>query len=453
MNIYKAKAILFVLTFLSFSALSKEGTLYVNNLIGNDKFNGLSQSVNGDTGPLKSIQKALDLVKSSGRIEIINTGTPYLAGNKVKTGGTYDAPLIIEGNGSEINGLGIINPKEWKLIDNRIYSRSFWPMSNSLKSNKNYDYWIGIPTVWWINGKPGINCKTKTELENTPEGFWWNKAEKTVWFHLPENKTFESMEIKMPQSGISAGTGLNIGGTIKNVIIQNLRSRYSFNDGFSAHGEVENITFRNCISTDNCGQGFSMHGNTKVLIEDSYAARNASSGTCDVNNCEVTYKRCVFRDNSFETGIYTTETVKAVYEDCIISNNHPFEQIWQRGQSTMLLKNCIITGFDQSKSLAMIDKGAIKFENCTLINGASVGRSKNKDNTLTLNNCLLINLNAISPTTHYTISNSETDNKILVNSDGLKQVQLNSRKTTFPTIKNKGAKLPLSVLKMYEMNY
>src|SRR5690606_7096031 len=227
-----------------------------------------------------------------------------------------------------------------------------------------------------------------------------------VWFHLPKNKTFESVEIKMPVQ-LGMGTGINVNGKISNIIIQNLKVRYAFNDGSSAHGDVENIVFRNCISTDNCGQGFSMHGNAKILVEDSYASRNASSGTCDVNNCEVTYRRCVFKDNSFEAGIYTTETVKAIYEDCIISNNQPFEQIWQRGQSSMLLKNCVIVGFNDSKALATIDRGLVKFDNCTLVKGLNVATSRSNNNSLIINNSLLVDINEIySQQSAFTIDNS-----------------------------------------------
>lgn len=436
---------------------SAENTIYVNNLIGNDEFNGSSKTVIGNNGPLKSIQKAFDIVKTSGRIEIINTGTPYLAGNKLsKAGGTQESPLIIEGNGSEINGLGIIDSKEWKQVEKNIYTTPFWPMSNQLRSNKNYNFWIETPKVWWIHNKPAVNCKSKAELEATPGGFWWNKAQQTVWFHLPKGKSLESLEIKMPLDiGFGKGTGININGKIKNVIIQNLKVKHSYNDGFSAHGDVENIIFKNCISTDNCGQGFSMHGNSKILITDSYASRNASSGSCDVNNCEVTYRRCVFKNNSFEAGIYTTETVKATYEDCIISNNQPFEQIWQRGLSIMTLKNCVIEGFDLSKPIATIDKGSLIFDNCTLINGSSIGTSKNTGPSLSIRNCLIVDIPAISnQKLSSAINNSETNIKNFTSGGNeIKYIQIKQRNKSFPTSKKTGAKLPASVIKMYNMNY
>jgi hypothetical protein len=431
-------------------------TIYVNNLIGNDEFSGLSKTVNGNTGPVKSIQKAFDIVKTSGKIEIINTGIPYLTGNRISKGGTPEAPLIIEGNGSEINGLGMVDIQEWKLVEKRIYSRPFWPMSNQLRSNKDYNFWIETPKVWWVNNKPGINCKSKTELEATPGGFWWNKAQQSVWFHLPKGTSFESLEIKMPlDRGFGKGTGININGKIKNVIIQNLKVKYAYNDGFSAHGDIENVTFRNCISTDNCGQGFSMHGNTKILVTDSYASRNASSGSCDVNNCEVTYRRCVFRNNSFEAGVYTTETVKATYEDCIISNNQPFEQIWQRGLSMMSFKNSIIEGFDSSKPIATIDKGSLTFDNCTLINGTSVGTGKSHTPSLFINNCLLIDIKDIShQKASFTIHNSETNTRSFINDNNdIKYIEVKQKNKSFPTSKKTGAKLPASVIKMYHMDY
>ena len=239
--------------------------IYVNNKIGDDSFNGKSSTKLGASGPVKTIQKALDIVAVSGTVEIINTGVPYVSGNRVKKGGTPGFPLTIEGNGAVISGLGEVSATEWTLVEENIFSRPFWPMSNQLKTNKDYNYWIGIPQIWRVNNLPAKNCVSKEELKNSPGGFWWNKEEKTVWFNLPKNKNFTDLNIMLPiQRG--HGSGINVNGSMSNILIKNLRAEFAFNDGFSAHGTVQNLVFQNCIATDNCGQGFSMHGETKVLV-------------------------------------------------------------------------------------------------------------------------------------------------------------------------------------------
>ncbi len=441
--------------FLSFTQLAysyNTATIYVNNILGNDRYDGKSATPNASTGPVKTIQKALDLVPISGRVEIINTGKPYLSGNKLRKGGTLEKPLIIEGNGAVISGLGIVHENEWTNIEGNIYKRPFWPMSNQLKSSKEYNTWIGIPEIWRVNERPAKNCTSKEELINTPGGFWWNKEEKAVWFNLPKDKKFSDLTIELPLPR-GNGSGMNVSGDFGHIIIKNLRSEFAFNDGFSAHLSVKNLVFKNCIAVNNCGQGFSMHDKTQVEIEDSFASRNASSGSCDVGSAEVSYKRTVFVNNSFEAGIYTTENVNAKYEDCIIVNNRPFEQIWQIGKSNIYLKNCLVVGATDNLSLAAINNGTIKIESCTFSNGASIARFSNTRNgSISIEKSLFSDLKEIVATKNIaqiSFKNSITD----ISNSSFKDSELTntkiSQKNNFAYHRKFGAQLPASVWKLY----
>ena len=91
-------------------------TLYVDNQKGCDSNDGSREK------PLSSIERACALVKTGGRIEVVNTGVPYslpyggpgkARGLRLLSGGTAESPLIVEGNGAVVSGLAVIPANAW----------------------------------------------------------------------------------------------------------------------------------------------------------------------------------------------------------------------------------------------------------------------------------------------------------------------------------------------------
>jgi len=379
---------LFIASVLCSAETGAVRVLYVNNEIGNDLYDGLASEIAKGTsgkGPFASLQKAFSSVAMSDQICVANTGKPYPGGNLLtKAGGTAECPMVIDGHGAVISGLGIVPAKNWKNLQNDIYETDFWPMSNYLKGYGGINHWIGSPQIWWLDGKPAPNCKSEAELKETPCGFFWNKKIKKLWIHLPDGKTIDKVEVKIPVYG----TAIDI--TRDFVVVKNFHSIFSWNDGFDAHGAGKNIVFKNCIATDNCGQGFSCHDTTSVLYEDCLAERCASSGSCDVNFCTTIYRRCVFVNNTFEVGVYATEHSQHLYESCLILGNMPFEQIWQRDFSKMNFINCVISGAQNNTNGAvLLEKGALFFLQCTFANLPSICKI-GCEGSLQMKNCIVI---------------------------------------------------------------
>lgn len=368
----KVSSLLSILLSLAATYHVSATTLYVDNEKGNDSLNGLAKEAgkDGKSGPFATIGKAFKTVNTSDRIEIANTGKPYREILTLqKAGGTKEKPLVIEGNNALITGLDVVPPEKWTLVKDNIYSTEFYPMSNMLKGYKPIQHWIGRPQIWWIDGKAAKNCTGEDELKNTVNGFYWNKPLKQLWVNLPEGKKPADFKIEIPVHGTSMCINTDW------VVVQNLRSKYSWNDGFDTHGvklNGRNIVFKNCVGTDNCGQGFSVHDDTTAYYEDCHAFRDASSGICNVNRCISMYRNCVLADNTFEAGVYTTETVEIILENCIIAGNKPFEQIWQRGKSKMFFINCVIIGTKDANGLVSAQDGAVFFSQCTFLDGANV---------------------------------------------------------------------------------
>ena len=126
------------------AATAGPAPIYVDNIRGNDTYDGSRER------PFASLEKACRQVRTSGRIEVVNTGKPYQMpydgpgrhGLRLRTGGTPDAPLVVEGNGAEISCLAVIPATAWTREEERIYSLPFDPMSNMFRRDRTKDYWL-----------------------------------------------------------------------------------------------------------------------------------------------------------------------------------------------------------------------------------------------------------------------------------------------------------------------
>ena len=89
--------------------------IYVDNILGSDKHDGLSPKPTGSNhGPVGTMAKAVSLLKTSDRLNIANTGKPYRDSiHLFQQGGTPEKPAIIEGNGAIMEGLETVRPSEW----------------------------------------------------------------------------------------------------------------------------------------------------------------------------------------------------------------------------------------------------------------------------------------------------------------------------------------------------
>ena len=169
------------------AATAGPAPIYVDNIRGNDTYDGSRER------PFASLEKACRQVRTSGRIEVVNTGKPYQMpydgpgrhGLRLRTGGTPDAPLVVEGNGAEISCLAVIPATAWTREEERIYSLPFDPMSNMFRRDRTKDYWLDGTPIWFVDGRPAPNLHDRKTLKKTPGGFWWNKKERKVLYHLP----------------------------------------------------------------------------------------------------------------------------------------------------------------------------------------------------------------------------------------------------------------------------
>ena len=369
-------------------SLNAAVTIYVDNVKGNDRNPGTQDK------PVMSISRGLALLrgKTSGKMEVINTGKVYREGYpgvngrafSVRVSGTENDPVVINGNGAVFSGLAKIPAAKWTCDSANIYSLPFWPMSNMMKSYKKENYWHDGTQIWFLDGKPAKNCHDAAELQQNPGGFWWDKANKVVRFHLPAGKTMEQVEIMLPSN-----EGFYVHGD--HVIIKNFFITHSRNDGFDSDSiPRKNVRYINCVSIDNCGQGMSCHGG-ETFYENCVAIRCSSTGICNVGNNRAFYKNCLIIDNCFESGVAVVGTGTHTFENCIISGNTPFEQIVQSGKCQAIFKNCLIeTSPQDTNPVAKVGNGILTLQNCTVRGGKKlVTVSHSGTGVMELFNCIV----------------------------------------------------------------
>ena len=331
-------------------------TIHVNNLTGER--------------PYATLYKACRMVPVSGRIEVANTGKPYQMpyksadvsqsyGYRLFRGGTLEKPLIVEGNGATISGLAVVPAEAWKAVpETRLFRLPFYPMSNRLKNDKKIQHWLEVPRIWFVGGGAAPNCRDREELLKTPGGFQWNKAEKLVYFHLPEGKRLEELRIELP-----ANYGFYIHAS--HTIVRNFNCIFSVNDGFDADGSPQNSSYINCLAYDNCGQGFSCHRTSSIRYIGCGAIRCASSNVCNVNSSHAEYVDCVFLDNAFESNVSLYNEATARFVNCFFSGGNSEEPIVQEHASQFTFLHCVIQG-NRDLPLLRCRSGSVNFYQCTL---------------------------------------------------------------------------------------
>ncbi len=283
--------------------VSKSATIYVNNLTGDDGWDGLVPEPAGDgkSGPAKSITGALKKASPSSRIIIANTGQDYRERVCVngRCRGTASQPFIIEGNGATVSGLVHAPAEKWTLLKDDIY----WfentkedgkpgPMPNSnWLGHYQHQGWFAekqAPEIFFVDGKPAPHVQTLEAIQ--PGGFFYEtQGKRRLHFRLPEGKKLADLKIELP---------LNEGVFIDSdyVVLRNLRSIYSQDDGFAGFWGI-GVVLENIEGSYNCDQGISFHGFSTTVIDGGLFERNGGCGIADVMRSITVYRNCIIRDN------------------------------------------------------------------------------------------------------------------------------------------------------------
>lgn len=117
----------FTLLFLlaSFSSLAIGREIYVNNLSGDDRFNGKDPAnIGGATGPVRSLERAIWLAQAGDRIVLAKNDEPYRESVTLwgwHNGGDVNHPFTIQGNGAVLDGSAPVPPGVWEHYSGTVF--------------------------------------------------------------------------------------------------------------------------------------------------------------------------------------------------------------------------------------------------------------------------------------------------------------------------------------------
>lgn len=367
-SLFRMAIALAVVALLASVACAERQTVYVNNVVGSDSFNGLSPDRAGDgkTGPCASIMGALKKADVGSRISITRTGADYLETVLIKglNKGTPADPLVIDGNGATVNGLLPIPASKWHRQSDDIYWMENGPGHNELSGMPNSNWlthlkhqgWFAepqAPSIFFLDGKPAPHTNS---LETIPQGGFFYDTQsdpRRIYVRLPAGRKIEDVKIEFPQN-----QGVMIFDDY--VVIRNLRSIYSIDDGFAAKSGI-GLVFENITGAFNCDQGFSMHHEVVSIVDGGLFERNGGCGICDVQNCTSIFRNVIVKDNMIGGALMMG--LSHSFLKCRFSGNQGAQVTASKGTSLMLVDCSVDGGGGQG-----IGGDQLRMVNCTLEN-------------------------------------------------------------------------------------
>jgi hypothetical protein len=271
----RQKAALTLLFAAAWSASAQAAVIYVDSRIGADRFDGLaSTQVSDTTGPVRTLRRALHLVRAGDQVHLVNNGTPYSGGVSL-TGtlqsGTTNFPIEIVGNGSVVTGAKPIEPAAWQEV-----AEDVWRITPERKGW--YQLVLGKAAV------PEVPCPA--DAPNRPDltpGTWcaWRGA---IYYRAPEGKNVRDLDLQLADEQ----TGLTLL-AVHNLVVRDVTFRHFQQDGIHLADRCRNVVLDNVTSAENGRAGVVVRGTSEALLHQSNVAGNrvASVLVQDLGRVEV----------------------------------------------------------------------------------------------------------------------------------------------------------------------
>lgn len=237
--------------------------IYVNNRTGNDRYRGVQPRPQKDnTGPLRTITRALQIAIPGDRIVLANTGEPYresftLFGSRHS--GLPDRPLTIVGNGAVLEGAGEIHVDRWHYVHDNVFR--FRPRHL-------------VHQQLFLNSRPLTRILCDHPATGPPE------LQPLEWCLHGGYIYFRAEPLKRPEDYALTVAKQRVGITlfhVENVAILDLTVQGFQLDGINAHNSARNIVLRGVTCRGNGRAGIVVGGASLVSIESSLIGNNGEA--------------------------------------------------------------------------------------------------------------------------------------------------------------------------------
>lgn len=255
-------ALVSIVPVLAAARLTHAGTIYVNNRIGSDAYNGIrDQAVNEKTGPVKTIRRALKLAGRSDVISLANTGVPYYEAISLvgtRHSGPDNQPFTILGNGATLSGAMAVPETAWQQVGSDL-----WQLKPYRKGH--YQLVLDGKAVPEVKRPPD---ETWSEVPAMPPGNWC--AFKGAIYYQAE-RLVEPDSLGFGVARHSCGITLY---GVNNVIIDNLIVQHFRVDGINVNDHAKDVVLRGVVLKENGRAGLTVAGTSLVAVLESQIERN-----------------------------------------------------------------------------------------------------------------------------------------------------------------------------------
>lgn len=237
--------------------------IYVNNLAGDDRFDGTAAATQGARiGPCRTVTHALELAGKGDRVILAVTRQPYRESITLQAGrhsGLGEHPFEIVGNGAILEGLAPVPEGAWRHVGGEVYCFSPPRMSSQLL---------------YLDGKPATRVPVGLgDLELPPlKPRQWCLFQRDVYFRPDAGRTPGSYRLEY--CALPVGITLY---EVRHVVIRDLIMQGFQRDGINAHDGVFDTALKKITCRGNARSGISLGGASRVQIAECLLGGNGEA--------------------------------------------------------------------------------------------------------------------------------------------------------------------------------
>jgi hypothetical protein len=237
--------------------------IYVDNIAGNNRYLGMrQQSLNDETGPVKTIARALQIAIPSDRVVLVNTGQPYresltLFGSRHS--GTLNRPFTIQGNGAILEGADEIHVDRWQHVRDTVFR--FQPQHLAYQQ-------------LFVNNRPVPRILCSHPCTSPPE------LQPLEWCLHRGFVYFRTEPLKRPEDYALTVATRQVGITlfhVDNVALLDLTIQGFQLDAVNAHNSARDVVLQKLTCRGNGRAGVAVGGASLVSIDSSLVGNNGEA--------------------------------------------------------------------------------------------------------------------------------------------------------------------------------
>jgi hypothetical protein len=245
-----------LLTFTSASARD----IFVDNLLGDDRRAGTTAVATGESGPCRSIAKALRIALPGDRIVIAKTGEPYRESITLQGphhSGSERFPTTIVGNGATLDGTRSLADAHWEYAGN-----------NTFRTRPPHMSYQQL----FLDDQPLVRKQPAPGQFPQLQRRQWCLFAGWIYVCVDEGK--------LPLAYNLSCCGEQVGITlyeVHDVIIEDLVIRGFWLDGVNCHDNVKRTDLVRLTTKENGKSGISIGGASRVRIDTCTSAANGAA--------------------------------------------------------------------------------------------------------------------------------------------------------------------------------